>query len=84
MEKYVNIEKFKRELIDKRSFYPAIVKNALENMPVEDVVEIVRCKDCVHYEAYQKSVDFDGRCFARGCETDKYDFCNYGKQQKNN
>lgn len=52
--------------------------------PPADVVEVVRCKDCVHYESYHKPVeDFDGKCFARCCETDDQDFCNYGKRKTN-
>lgn len=50
----------------------------------KDIVKVVRCKDCVHYEPYQKPVeDFDGACFARCCETDEQDFCNYGKRKTN-
>ena len=46
MKKYIDAEEFKRILIDDKSFYPAIVKNVLENMPAADVKEVVRCKDC--------------------------------------
>lgn len=38
MAEYIDREKLKRNLIDNRSFYPAIVKNAIENAPTEDVV----------------------------------------------
>ena len=48
-----------------------------------ETVEITRCKDCKFYEPYDKpSEDFDGRCFARECETDDSDFCNYGVMRK--
>ena len=40
MKKYIDVEEFKRELIDCRNFYPAIVKNALESVPAADVVEV--------------------------------------------
>lgn len=44
-----------------------------------ETVEITRCKDCKFYEPYDKpSEDFDGKCFARECETDDSDFCSYG------
>ena len=46
MPEYIDKEKLIRDLIDNRNFYPAIVKNAIENAPTEDVVEVVRCKDC--------------------------------------
>lgn len=37
MPNYIDKDKLKRDLIDNRSFYPAIVKSAIENAPVEDV-----------------------------------------------
>lgn len=46
MPRYIDAEKLIRDLIDNRSFSPAIVKNAIENAPTCDVVEVVRCKDC--------------------------------------
>lgn len=59
-------------------------RNVIIDCPTADVVEVVRCKDCVHYESYHKPVeDFDGKCFARCCETDEQDFCNYGKRKTN-
>lgn len=38
MPEYIDKEKLIRDLIDNRSFYPAIVKNAIEDAPTEDVV----------------------------------------------
>ena len=38
MPRYIDAEALKRDLIDNRSFYPAIVKNAIENAPTVDVV----------------------------------------------
>lgn len=37
MPKYIDKDKLIRDLIDNKSFYPAIVKNAIENAPVENV-----------------------------------------------
>lgn len=36
--RYIDADKLKRDLIDNRQFYPAIVKNAIEEIPTEDVV----------------------------------------------
>lgn len=47
-KEYIEREALRRDLIDNRSFYPAIVKCAIESAPAADVVEVVRCKDCVH------------------------------------
>ena len=38
MPRYIDAEALTRDLIDNRSFYPAIVKNAIENAPAADVV----------------------------------------------
>lgn len=38
MDKYISAEKLKRDLIDNRSFFPAIVARAIEDMPAADVV----------------------------------------------
>ena len=48
-KEYIEREALKRTLIDKKGFYPAIVKEAIETAPAADVVEVVRCRDCVHY-----------------------------------
>lgn len=45
---YIDSEAFKRKLIDEKSFFPAMVARALEEMPDADVEEVVRCKDCKH------------------------------------
>ena len=49
MAKYIDAEALKRDLIDNKSFFPAIVAKAIENAPAADVVEVVRCKDCKHW-----------------------------------
>lgn len=49
MKKYVDVEAFKRKLIDEKSFFPAIVARALEEMPAADVVEIKNMKWRPHY-----------------------------------
>ena len=38
MTNYIDKDKLIRDLIDNRNFYPAIVKNAIEHAPTEDVV----------------------------------------------
>ena len=37
---YIDREAFKRKLIDEKSFFPAIVAKALEEMPTADVEEV--------------------------------------------
>lgn len=39
-KEYISREALKRDLIDHRNFYPAIVKAAIEDVPAADVVEV--------------------------------------------
>jgi hypothetical protein len=39
---YIDREAFKRKLVNEKSFYPAIVARALEEMPASDVVEVTK------------------------------------------
>ena len=55
MPEYIDREAFKQKLIE-NGFFPAIVQKALEEMPREDVVAVVRCKDCI-YRLPLESVD---------------------------
>lgn len=55
MAEYIEREALKRDLIDNRSFYPAIVKVAIEKAPTADVVEVVRCKDCQYRKEWVKN-----------------------------
>jgi hypothetical protein len=66
-----------KELLLKRSFFPAIVAAALKEIPKVDAVDVIRCKDC---KAYDKEGYY---CEAMGftCEAD--DFCSYGERKDN-
>lgn len=52
----------------------------LAHTPTADVQEVVRCKNCKFFDPYDKVEDFDGQCIARDCETDKEEFCSYGRK----
>lgn len=51
----------------------------LRLMPTADVVEVVRCKDCVYYENF-----LCGRFNAYGdsVEEPEYDYCSYGERRE--
>ena len=60
MSKYIDAEALKRDLIDNRSFFPAIVARAIEDAPAVDAVRICEvermnkpiirhCKNCKWY-----------------------------------
>ena len=67
MARYIDAEALKIDLIDNRSFYPAIVANAIENAPTADVVprsEVARLQgillqftDIVHKWGNKNSID---------------------------
>ena len=59
MPRYIDADRFKQDLINK-GFYPAIVKNAIENAPTEDVVprsELEKAKQEVAMEIFD-AVEF--------------------------
>lgn len=52
-----------------------IIENAIKNAPTVDAVEVVRCKDCVHY-------DGEGCLLTYGeFEPNSMDFCSYGERR---
>ena len=46
-DKFISANALIKDLLN-RSFYPVFVRRAIENAPAVDVVEVVRCKDCVN------------------------------------
>lgn len=48
----------------------------IDNAPTVDAVEVVRCKDCKHY-------DIGGSCIICGFQSRKPDdFCSYGERKE--
>ena len=60
-----------------------IVKNALENAPAVDAVEVVRCRDCIHYEmGVCLKIYSDGAVSEYAWQERKPDdFCSYGERR---
>ena len=58
------------------------ILEALRKVPTDDVVEVVRCKDCQYFKPYEEVEDFDGECIAHEIETDKTEFCSIGCKTK--
>ena len=85
MAKYIDVEELKKELICNKNFYPTIIKNALEKISPADVVEVVRCKDCVHYDAeYEICVyhtTFRMKVLGFDVVMKKNDYCNCGERR---
>ena len=53
----------------------------IEEQPVADVIPVVRCKDCKHYEIGK---DYESYCnHINGLDKAKdYDFCSYGERKE--
>lgn len=73
---------------DGRYALPAkAVKTAIDNAPVADVVEVVRCKDCKHYSC-ERSINhhecniFNGAYETVGYPTMPDDYCSYGERKE--
>jgi hypothetical protein len=82
MAYYIDLEALRRKLIDKKSFLPAIVVRALDEIPTADVVEVVRCEKCFFAEMV---VDIIGDphlfCAEKGFrKVDFDDYCSKGKR----
>lgn len=87
MSRYIDAGKLKHDMSSQcllKGYFSVITAlDCIDNAPTADVVEVTRCKYCKFYRPYNKPVeDFDGRCFARNCETDDNDFCSYGERRK--
>ena len=81
MDEYINREAFKQKLIEK-GFFPAIVQRALEEMPSEDVVAVVRCKECKYWGGVtygQVCRKYSG-ADTKVC-TDRDHYCSYGERK---
>ena len=77
MSRYIDADVLIDDLVRNRDFYPALVASAIRNTPTADVVEVVRCKDCKHYDrgiCYCSSVKYVAH--------DKNHYCGYGERRE--
>ena len=51
----------------------------IENAPEEDVVPVVRCKDCKHYHDFETHFDCNLLCGMDDVQPN--DFCSYGERK---
>lgn len=94
MPRYIDAEKLDNQVKNKKppynmnskakeGFKTALlsVRSMIHSANNFDVQEVVRCKNCKFFDSYDKVEDFDGQCVVRNCETDKEEFCSYGRKQ---
>ena len=61
--------------------FECYIQQGLFNIPVADVVEVVRCKDCKHYGRIKGLLGL--RCDLQGEQIwCKDDFCSYGERRE--
>jgi hypothetical protein len=82
MARYIDADAALNKLPDDLP-YKASVKRVLMSAPAAEVVEVVRCKDCVYWDGY----GYSGRCETptNGITRDltNYDdFCSYGERKE--
>ena len=65
------------------------MENAINSIPAADVMEVVRCRECVHWELIGSKAgnSFSDIEYIGGCEFTKYccresDFCSYGERKE--
>lgn len=72
-------------LIIHRSYYNnaglLVGMEAIKELESEDVVEVVRCKDCTHYftNDLEKAKNHGAECTMMARRTVPNDFCSYGE-----
>ena len=67
---------FPHELVDPTE---AVADYLLDN----DVVPVVRCKDCKHWCRNVGLVDSpNGHCFCHDIDPNQFDFCSYGERRE--
>lgn len=49
----------------------------MSKIPTDDVVEVVRCKDCKHYKGEQSN------CWLMRAKMQPTDYCSYGERSEN-
>ena len=76
------IEAWQKETMYSTDYYDAF-DWALESVPTEDVVKVVRCNNCKFYNPFKVVEDFDGLCSINCIEVDKEFYCQYGKEKNN-
>ena len=69
-------------LVRRTEMFATDIKQAVDETPTDDVVEVVRCKNCQYFRPYEEVEDFDGECIAHEIETDKTEFCSIGCKSK--
>ena len=91
LKKQPTIEAVPREVVNAIQWERDVAIKQLEEHGItfgckaDDVVKVVRCKDCKHYKQnpYSKEKDMMCMCWCDWLATDTDDFCRYGERRDN-
>ena len=86
MSRYINANLLKAEFTGnfRKDYTVPLIKSIIDQQPTDDVVEVVRCKDCKYLDrtdCFGECSLFKDRDEPRG-EMLPNDFCSYGKRRK--
>ena len=61
-----------------------VAEMMLADVPEEDVIDVVRCKDCKHHEELLNNNDGNMLCWVHGLDVivDRNGYCNYGEREE--
>lgn len=82
MSRYIDAEKFKH-IINNSKMYGTMdwhdVLEMLFEVPTADVVEVVRCKDCIHHKPFPFSDEHI--CDVFDWKSEDKDFCSFAERR---
>lgn len=82
MPRYIDADKapsIMQEMPMGKQVIDVVMKYVIDRLPTEDVVEVVRCKDCKHA---RKAVDGYYHCRVDGCIAhNETDYCSCGERR---
>ena len=58
----------------------ALLYDELQKLPISDVVEVIRCKDCKHYKKINYDDISQNTCEITTKRQQPYDYCSYGER----
>jgi hypothetical protein len=85
--KYIDTEMFAKRIEASPAFgnmafegelLQRVVLDILGNQPTADVVEVVRCKDCIHFDTYFRECESE---YGKHHIHTENDFCSYGERR---
>lgn len=82
MARYINLDELLTAIDQRNGRLPLWLDEILmEDCKVADVEEVVRCKDCVHKNPYNR-YEFHCKCLRDNLHHNTDDYCSYGERKE--